>query len=112
MKLESFFKKNFLEKNYTINNVLSEYDKNKDGKYSKNEVSIFIKDSIIGIGTFLFGKRGLTEKSFDWMDKNKDNYITIDEIDSYLQKDFNGLKLNNLRDKDIREACAILDKAG
>ena len=116
MKFESFFKKNFLMKNYTINDVLSNYDSDKhdkkDGKYSKKEVSIFIEDSIIEFGTFLFGKKRLTEKSFKWMDKNKDNYITTEEIDAYLQEDFNGLKLNDLRNKDIREACAILDKAG
>ena len=112
MKFESFLKKSFLMKNYTINDVISIYDKDKNGKYSKDEVRELIKESIFDLGIFLGGgKSNLTEKMFKYIDKNKDETITIDEINTYLQKDFKGLKLDDLRQKNVKEVCKILDEA-
>ena len=113
MKFESYLKKSFLMKNYTINDVLSKYDSDRDGKYSKDEVRFLIKEAIFEIGIFLGGgKSNLTEKMFKYIDKNKDETITIDEINAYLQKDFKGLKLDDLRQKNVKEVCTILDEAG
>ena len=116
MKFESFFKKSFLKQNYTVNDVLSNYDSDnidkKDGKFSKKEVSIFIDNSIIDFGTFFIGKKRLTNLMFKLMNTNQDEYITIDEINAYLKKEFKGITVDDLRQKDIREACAIFDAAG
>lgn len=115
MLYENFFKQSFLRQNLKINTILQNYDGNgvgeKDGKFSKEEVSVFIKESVIPLGTFIFGKKTLTNYMFKLMDTNNDDYITQKEIDEYLQRDFK-LKLDELRDKDVVTACRMLDAAG
>ena len=44
------------------------------------------------------------------MNTNKDDYISMKEIDDYLQTEFK-MTLNDLIDKDVQTVCTMLDKA-
>ena len=112
MKFADFFKTSFKQENPTVRSILNRYDSNefdvRDGKYSKDEVSCFISDSIIPIGTFLLGKRFLTNSVFKFLDKDKDDYITMTEIDDYLGKEYN-VQLKDIKNLTAMEVCKILD---
>ena len=114
MGFAKFLNTEFLTKNPKVSQVLSNYDSDvidkKDGKFSKKEVSIFIKDSARPIFTRVFGENFLTKLLFKEMNYDKDDYISMEEIDTYLQKEFK-LTLNDLIDKDTKTACKILDEA-
>lgn len=111
MKLESFFKKSFLTENPTIETVLTRYDSDRidkrDNKYSKEEVSLFIDESIIPIGS-IFNKF-LTKSVFKMIDSDKDEYITIKEIDEFLIKDYE-IKLEDIQNKNALDVCHLIDE--
>ncbi len=111
MKLESFFKKSFLTENPTIETVLTRYDSDRidkrDDKYSKEEVSLFIDESIIPIGS-IFNKF-LTKSVFKMIDSDKDEYITIKEIDEFLIKDYE-IKLEDIQNKNALDVCHLIDE--
>ena len=109
MGLESFFKSSFVNSNQTINQVLKKYDSNNDKKYSEKEVIKFLDDTIKPFGTFLVGKKNINRILNKLMNKDKDGYISIKEIDDYL-KTLN-LSLEQLKNKDIKTACLMIDKA-
>ena len=109
-----FLNTEFLTKNPKIREVLTNYDSNtidkKDCKFSKKEVSIFIKDAARPFFTRVFGTNFLTKLLFKEMNYDKDEYISMKEIDDYLQKEFK-MTLNDLLDKDVKTTCRILDEA-
>ena len=111
MKLESFFKKSFLTENPTIETVLTRYDSDRidkrDNMYSKEEVSLFIDESIIPIGSVL--NKLLTKSVFKMIDFNKDEYITIKEIDDFLIKDYE-IKLEDIQNKNALDVCRLIDE--
>lgn len=113
MKLAQFFKRDFLNQNPTIKDVLEHYDSDvidkKNGRYSKKEVSLFIDQSVVAWGTFLFGNRTLTNSVFKMIDKDKNNEITIEEIEDFLEKDYD-LKLESIINKRVLEACDLVDQ--
>ena len=139
MDFIKYFEQNFLNQNLTVNQILSEYDgkrynKNvdgkvpktdpiraidtniKDGKYSKEEVSIFIEQAVKYPLKNVLSPNILVKLLFKIIDKNpkygnNDNHITIEEFDKYLQSEFN-TTLDSLRDKSVPEACKELDKNG
>lgn len=112
MKLTSYFKNSYLDENPTISEILTKYDYENgksDGLYSKREVSVFIEDSVVGFGRAILGKNKIAEWVFKAMNENKDEYISIQEIDSYLKKDF-GITLDSFKPRKLQNACDILDK--
>ena len=115
MKYSAYFKNDFLAQNYTVQNVLTNYDNENgvsDGKFSKAELRVFINDAASSVATFLVGKRFLVNTVFGLLDNNKvgkkDGYITEDEINWYLAK-YAESNLDELRPKTILEACDFLD---
>ncbi len=114
MEFAKFLKNEFLTQNPMVRQVLSKYDSDtldkKDGKFSKKEVSIFIKDAANPFFTSFLGPKFLTKLLFKEMNTDKDDYISMKEIDDYLQTEFK-MTLNDLIDKDVQTACTMLDKA-
>ncbi|EGC39152.1 hypothetical protein DICPUDRAFT_75277 [Dictyostelium purpureum] len=86
-KLETYAKKceNIIKKD--IKNVLKEYDGNKDGKITWDEVcDVFRKDPDVGEE----GCENSTRYLFGSMDKNNDKVITKDELRAFSMR-FNNL---------------------
>ena len=104
MGFATFLKTEFLAKNPSVRQVLSDYDNDKldkkDYKFSKKEVSIFIKDAANPFFTAFLGPKFLTKLLFKEINTNKDDYISMKEIDDYLQTEFK-MTLNDLIDKDV-----------
>ena len=100
MGIEAFFKSSFINSNQTIEQILKKYDQEDDKKYSLEEISIFLNDSIKPFGTFLFGKKNISKILIKLMDKDKDKAISIEEIETYLKTINLSLeKLNNKNDR-------------
>ena len=78
--------------------------------FKKKEVSVFIKDAANPFFTSFLRPKFLTKLLFKEMNTNKDDYISMKEIDDYLQTEFN-MTLNDLLDKDVQTVCTMLDKA-
>ena len=99
--------------NPTIEAVLNHYDSDvidkKDDRFSKKEVSLFIDQSVISIGTFLFGNKFLTNSVFKMIDANKDDYIAIQELDEFLKKDYD-MSLDSIKNKKALEVCEMVDQ--
>ena len=115
MKYSSYLNNDFLARNYTVQDVLKNYDNDNgisDGKYSKAELRAFISDAASSIAKLLVGKRLLVNTVFGLLDNNKvgkkDGYITEAEINWYLAK-YAESNLDELRPKTILEACDFLD---
>ena len=112
MKLSSCFKSTYLKENPTIDEILTKYDYENgksDGLYSKREVSVFVEDSVVGFGRAILGKNKIADWVFKAMDENADEYISIQEIDNYLKKDF-GITLDSFKPRKLQNACDTLDK--
>lgn len=115
MKYSAFFRKEFLRRNYSVQDVLARYDKEdgkSDGKFTKAELRAFIDESVISFGTFVLGKNYLTNSVFNLLDNDnadkKDNYITLKELDYYL-KEHAECDLEEMKPMTIQEACDFLD---
>ena len=115
MKYSAFFRDEFLKKNYTVQDILTRYDKENgvsDGKFSKSELKVFIDEAVIPLGTFLLGKKFLTNTVFNLLDNDKaekkDNYITQAELNYYLDK-YAETDLEEMKPMTVLEACDFLD---
>lgn len=115
MKYSAFFRKEFLRRNYSVQDILSRYDKEdgkSDGKFTKAELRAFIDESVISFGSFVLGKNYLTNSVFNLLDNDnadkKDNYITLKELDYYL-KEHAECDLEEMKPMTIQEACDFLD---
>lgn len=115
MKYSAFFRKEFLRRNYSVQDILSRYDKEdgkSDGKFTKAELRAFIDESVISFGTFVLGKNYLTNSVFNLLDNDnadkKDNYITLKELDYYLKENAE-CDLEEMKPMTIQEACDFLD---
>ena len=115
MKYSAFFRKEFLRRNYSVQDILSRYDKENgksDGKFTKAELRAFIDESVISFGTFVLGKNYLTNSVFNLLDNDKadkkDNYITLKELDYYL-KEHAECDLEEMKPMTLQEACDFLD---
>lgn len=99
-----------LKKN--VGEVLSSTDKNNDTIYNREE----IKDGIKG-AVSIFGKPFINNKVVDSVmnvvDKNKDDKVTLDEINSFLQEKY-GMTLDEAKQmnvKDLVDQFQEIDKA-
>ena len=111
MPLENYFNKHFRETNPTIISVLNKYDGNaygvRDEKYSKEEVTAFVKDSIFAVGKIAVGM--VTKQVFKMMDFDGDNYITKKEIDDFLNEKYE-FSLKSIENKKSLEVCKMIDE--
>ena len=109
MDFSIFIRKNFLNKN--INNVMNEYDKNQDGKFSKEEIMVFIneaKSTVTTIGIIFYTKKQMLNSVFKHLDKDKNEQITVEEFDNYLRENFD-LEFNSIKDKTIKATCKDIE---
>lgn len=113
MNFAIFLKNDFLAKNPTVKEFLAKNDNENgiaDGKYSKNEVNKFIDEAISSFGIFLLGKKKISNIIFRDLDKkNKDNHISLEEINIFLKESYN-LTIDDIENKTIREACDIFER--
>ena len=114
MNFAIFLKRDLLDSNPKVKDLLSKYDNNIcDGKYSKDEVKQLVSDSLNSWSIFLFGRKKIINIIFKELDNNiigkKDNFIELSELDKYLQKEYKTM-LSNIDNKSIKEACEYLNK--
>lgn len=96
----------------TVNSILSEYDKNGDGVYTADEVSVFIKTAKSPLGhisSILYSDRRLIKDTFKLFDYNKDEKITIDEFEKFLKEEYS-MDLDTLRNKSAKEVCDLISE--
>ena len=113
MNFKTFLRNDFLAKNPTVKSFLSAHDNENviaDGKYSRDEINEFIEEALSPWSTILLGKKKISNIIFRDLDKkDKDNYISIEEINIFLQDSYN-LTLDDIQNKTITEACDIFER--
>jgi len=108
MDITLFFNDKFLKK--TVNDVLTTYDKNNDGSYSREEISVFMdeaRSSWAILGSIFYSKKKILNDIFKLFDYDNSKEITLEEFDTYLQKEYN-LTLDSLKNKDVYTTCNLL----
>lgn len=116
MNFAIFLKRDLLESNLKVKEILSKYDNENgviDGKYSEKEIEKLVNDSFNSWSLFLFGRKKITNIIFKELDNNdvgkKDNFIDLSEANKYLQKEYK-TTLSSINNKSVKEACEYLDK--
>ena len=109
MDFSVFIRKSFLNRN--LDNVMKEYDKNQDGKFSRNEILLFIneaKSTLTTIGIFFYTEKQMLNSVFKHLDKDYDEQITTTEFDNYLKENFD-LEFNSVKHKKIKDVCEEIE---
>lgn len=109
MNFLPFLKMHLKNENPLMSTLITRIDSvEKDGKYSKEEVSNFIKDNVIGLASIF--RRKLTQEVFEAVDKGetKDGYITLAEVDAFLKETYN-ISLESIKDRKLIDACQYID---
>ena len=110
MNFLPFLRMHLKNENPLMSTLITRIDSiEKDGKYSKEEVSNFIKNNVIGVASIF--RRKLTQEVFEAIDKgeSKDGYITLPEVDVYLKETYN-VSLESIKNQKLVDACKYIEE--